>query len=97
MNKKICRKANCRARQLNKQLEKDVFGNRFWVKEIRKSYIDGIHYFMYELRDRKQPERNQIIGEWFNEFALLNFNDLWLKMNDFIITSDFWTTYKQKN
>ena len=44
---------------------------------------------MYELRDRKQPERNQIIGEWFNEFALLNFNDLWLKMNDFIITSDF--------
>lgn len=97
MNKKICRKVNRRARQLNRQLEKDVFGNRFWVKEIRKSYIYGIHYFMYELRDRKQPERNQIIGEWLNEFALLNFNDLWLKMNDFIITSDFWTTYKQKN
>ena len=41
MNKKICRKVNRRARQLNKQLEKDVFGNRFWVKEIRKSYIYG--------------------------------------------------------
>ena len=50
---------------------------------------------MYELRDRLQPERNQIINEWFNEFQLLKFNDLWLKMNDFIITSDFWKKYNK--
>lgn len=96
MNKKICRKVNRRARQLNKQLEQDVFGNRFWVREIRKSYIDGIHYFMYELKDREQPERDVVIGEWFNEFALLKFNDLWLRMNDFIIGSDFWQKYNNK-
>ena len=44
---------------------------------------------MYELRDREQPNRNEVIPEWFNEFQLLKFNDLWLKMNDFIIASDF--------
>ena len=95
MNKKICRKVNKRARQLNKQLANDVFGNRFWVRQVRKQYIDGIHYFQYELRDRLQPERNKIICGWFNEFNLLTFNDLWIEMNDFIITSDFWKTYKK--
>lgn len=95
MNKKICRKVNRRARQLNKQLNQDVFGNRFWIKEVNKQYLNGIHYFMYELRDRLQPERNQIINEWFNEFQLLKFNDLWIKMNDFIITSDFWKKYNK--
>ena len=38
MNRKICKKVNRRARKLNKQLMQDVFGDRFWVKEVQKSY-----------------------------------------------------------
>lgn len=94
MNRKICKKVNRRVRKLNKQLMQDVFGDRFWVKEVQKSYKDDIHYFMYELRDRKEPERNKLIG-WFTEFSLLTFNDLWLEMNNFIVTSDFWKTYNK--
>lgn len=96
MNKKVCRKVNRRARELNKQLKQDVFGNRFWIREYCKQYVNDVHYFMYELRDREQPNRNEVIPEWFNEFQLLKFNDLWLKMNDFIIGSDFWDKYRNK-
>lgn len=97
MNKKICRKVNHRVRQLNKQLKQDVFGNRFWVREVQKQYNDGIYYFLYELRDREQPERNRIVKSgWLTEFALLKFNNLWLDMNDFIVTSDFWQKYRNK-
>ena len=95
MNKKICRKVNRRARQLNKQLAQDVFGNRFWVRQVQKQYKNDIHYFQYELRDRLQPERNRLVSGWLSEFALITFNDLWLEMNDFIITSDFWKTYNK--
>jgi hypothetical protein len=94
VNRKICKKVNNRAKQLNKQLKQDIFGTRFWIKEVQKSYKDNIHYFLYELRDREQPERNEIIG-WFSEFELLTFCNLWLKMNDFIITSDFWQKQKE--
>lgn len=95
MNRKICRKVNQRARQLNEQLKRDVFGNRFWVRQVQKQYRDDIHYFQYELRDRLQPERNRLIGRWFSEFELITFNDLAIEMNDFIITSDFWKTYNK--
>ena len=95
MNKKICRKVNRRARQLNKQLANDVFGNRFWVRQVQKQYKDDVHYFLYELRDRLQPERNRLVPGWLSEFAIMTFNDLAIEMNDFIITSDFWQTYKK--
>lgn len=94
MNKKICRKVNRRARQLNKQLAQDVFGNRFWVRQVQKQYKNDIHYFQYELVDNLQPERNRLL-HWLTEFSLITFNDLWIEMNDFIITSDFWKTYNK--
>lgn len=94
MNKKICRKVNRRARQLNKQLAQDVFGNRFWVRQVQKQYKNDIHYFQYELVDNLQPERNRLL-HWLTEFSLITFNDLWMEMNDFIITSDFWKTYNK--
>ena len=94
MNKKICRKVNRRARQLNKQLAQDVFGNRFWVRQVQKQYKNDIHYFQYELIDNLQPERNKLL-HWLTEFSLITFNDLWIEMNDFIITSDFWKTYNK--
>ena len=93
MNKKICRRVNRRARQLNKQLAQDVFGNRFWVRQVQKQYKNDIHYFQYELVDNLQPERNRLLY-WLTEFSLITFNDLWIEMNDFIITSDFWKNYK---
>ena len=94
MNKKICRKVNRRARQLNKQLAQDVFGKRFWVRQVQKQYKNDIHYFQYELIDNLQPERNRLL-HWLTEFSLITFNDLWIEMNDFIITSDFWKTYNK--
>lgn len=84
------KKINRIVRQLNKQLQKDVFGTRFWARQYRKSNKDGITFYMYELCDRLQPERNKICG-WYSEFEMLTFRPLHIEINDFIVTSDFWT------
>lgn len=96
MKTKWEKKLNNKVKNLNRKLEKDVFGNRFWLKQVRKSKgTDGIFYFMYELRDRVQPERNKLINGWFTEYSIFNFSELVGAMNDFIITSDFWENYKK--
>lgn len=96
-NKKIDRKINARVRSLNNQLKQDVFGDRFWVRQKQKIETDGIRYYLYELCDREEPQRNRIIDRgWLTDFSILTFQDLWLEMNSFIVTSDFWTQYNEK-
>ena len=97
MKTKSAKKINQIVRKLNKQLADDVFGTRFWARQIKKerSSDSDLTYYMYELCDRKEPERNKICG-WYSEFELLTFHPLHIEMNDFIITSDFWKNYHNK-
>ena len=70
MNKKVCRKVNRRARELNRQLEQDVFGNRFWIREYCKQYVNDVHYF---LCTNLEIENNLIEMKLFQN-GLMNFN-----------------------
>lgn len=95
---KVDKKVNREIKKLNKQLKDDVFGNRFWLRQYQKSYLDGINYYLYELCDREQPERNMIVTcGWLTSFAILKFHDLYLEMNNFIIESNFWELYHKNN
>lgn len=88
------KKINRIARELNEQLAHDVFKDRFTVHQLKK--VRGTKYeiphYLYELRDKAQPERNRLIG-WVNVYSGRRI--LFLQMNDFIIESDFWE--KQNN
>ena len=88
------RLVNRNVKKLNRQLAQDVFGNRFYARQIRKSKGDGVMYYMYELCDREQPNRNRIVP-WETAFAIDILNKIWTEMNDFIVTSDFWEKYRQ--
>ena len=87
------RLVNRNVKKLNMQLAQDVFGNRFYARQIRKSKGDGVMYYMYELCDREQPNRNRIVP-WETAFAIDILNKIWTEMNEFIVTSDFWEKYR---
>lgn len=90
---KIDKLVNRKARKFNKELEQDVFNNRFWVRQYQKARVDGLEYYLYELRDREQPERNRVIRGWLLGCSHFFMNDIFEEMNDFIIKSDFWEQY----
>jgi len=91
---KMDKKVNAVARKLNKQLAADVFGTRFQIKQIQKARsYSGWEYYLYELVDVDQPERNKIIP-WQSGFSIINFSPLHMEMNNFIIQSDFWKKYR---
>jgi hypothetical protein len=90
------KKVNRNIKKLNAQLLHDVFGNRFWARQVQKARgVDGIEYFLYELCDREQPERNMLL-HWNNYWEICSSYKVWEEMNNFIITSDFWTKYWEK-
>lgn len=90
------KKVNSNIKKLNSQLLHDVFGDRFWARQVQKARgVDGIEYFLYELCDREQPERNTIV-HWANYWEICSSYKVWEEMNNFIITSDFWTKYWEK-
>lgn len=88
------RKVNREVRHFNKVLEKDVFGKRFTVHQVRKSRSEGMTWFLYELIDNEQPERNYLIPGWLNEFDYMR--RIWEEMNNFIVYSNFWSIYHNK-
>ena len=87
------RLVNRNVKKLNRQLAQDVFGDRFYARQIRKSKGDGVMYYMYELCDREQPNRNRIVPRE-TAFAIDILNKIWTEMNEFIVTSDFWEKYR---
>lgn len=89
------RQVNRNIKKLNKQLREDVFGDRFYARQVQKGRGDGIMYYMYELCDREQPERNTIVP-WETAFGICKFNKIWQAMNDFIVSSDFWEKYRNE-
>lgn len=88
------KKVNRNVKKLNKQIREDVFGSRFEARQIKKSKNDGIHYYQYMLIDNEQPERNEIL-KWYSASEIYLFNKLFIDMNNFIITSDFWSKYNK--
>jgi len=89
------KKVNRNVKRLNRQLLNDVFGDRFWARQVQKSKADGIEYYLYELCDREQPERNELVHGWLNYWEICSSYKIWEAMNNFIITSDFWTKYNE--
>lgn len=88
------RMVNRVVRQFNRELQDDVFGDRFQVYQYQKARYNGMSWFLYELRDKAQPQRNYIIPGWFNEFDFKR--RIYEAMNDFIVHSDFWSKYHNK-
>lgn len=91
MKTKADKRVNRIARLLNRQLQNDVYGDRFFVRQVRKgSFIDcrDIHYYCYMFCDKKCPERNVI--RICDEFEIINTNKLNIMMSSFIVESDFW-------
>ena len=94
MKTKAEKMVNRRVRAFNRELRRDVFGDRFQVYQYQKARSDGMSWFLYELRDKEQPERNCIVHGWLNEFDFQR--RIWEEMNDFIIYSNFWSKYHNK-
>lgn len=83
----VDKKVNKRIRTLNKQIKNDVFGDRFYTRQIKKQRLDGVQYYQYAFIDNENP-KSTIYGH-YNEFEILMFNDPWMKMNELIVNSDF--------
>lgn len=88
------KKVNKEIRNMNRILERDVYGNRFWARQVRKEKREGIEYYQYELLDRQCPERNKVLDGWFDFAEILISRKVFQAMNDFIVASNFWKEYK---
>jgi hypothetical protein len=90
---KTDKRINKIVKQINRELKQDVFGDRFWLKQIRKTRVDGLNYYLYELKDRQEPNRDSYTKSWIwgeSQFVISSFNE---SINDFIVRSDFWAKY----
>ena len=94
---KTDKRVNRCIKQLNKQLREDVFGDRFYARQYQKAYVDGLSYYLYELIDREQPERNRLIRHWLWSGEIIHSKKVHLEMNDFIVTSNFWEKYWEQH
>ena len=88
------KKLNRRVKEFNKALAADVFKDRFWFRQVKKVRGEGeLMYYLYEMKDRLEPERDTIISHWIWGGSQFIAADLFAEMNDFIINSDFWHLY----
>jgi len=87
------KKVNKKVKEFNKALKQDLFKDRFWVRQYQKARVDGSNYYLYELMDRIQPERNQVIREWMRGESPFFMSKIYEEMNNFIVFSDFWEKY----
>lgn len=91
---KTDKKVNRLVRNINKQLKADVFRDRFWVRQMQKAKVDGMEYYLYEMKDRLEPNRDSIIAEgWIWGGSHFFVSSIYEAMNDFIVKSDFWSKY----
>ena len=80
-------------KKINRDLIADVFNDRFWVRQCQKARVNDIDYFLYELKDRKDPSRDLVISKWITIYDAARI--LYEELNNFIISSNFWETYKK--
>lgn len=85
-------------RNLNRQLQRDCFRDRFSVRMVSKhGYVDihEIHYYKFEFIDKKCPERNfEVI---YDQGDVIWRARLHYEMNKFIVESDFWSTFDRES
>lgn len=93
---KVLKRANNLTKRLNRQLNRDVFGDRFYAHEVKRAHIEEIDFIQYELIDREHPERNKLLP-WMDIFEITISKKVWVEMNDFITSSDFWRKYHEVN
>ena len=59
---KTDKRVNKIVRQINKKLKEDVFGDRFSLHQLKKARGEcSSQYYLYEMRDQLEPNRNYII------------------------------------
>ena len=97
MKNKSDKRVNQHVKKLNKLLKEDVFGYRFFIRQYRKARADNLNYYLYELIDNECSERNKVINEWLWEGDITCSNKLYIYVNNFIVTSDFWEKYWDKH
>lgn len=92
---KLDKKVNKRVRIINKQLKEDVFNGRFWIRQIQKAKdANGTQYYLYEMRDRKCPNRNSLVSYgWIRGDDIFLAAHIYEAINDFIVRSSFWSIY----
>jgi len=91
------RKVNREIKSMNRVLERDVYGNRFWARQFRKAKADGIEFYQYELCDRQCPDRNKVLEPWYDFAEIIISKKIFQEMNNFIAASGFWQEYKNSN
>ena len=103
---KIRKRVRSVVRHLNRQMQKDVFKDRFWIEitgqEIRP-WADNSGWnarFRIAFHDRKNPERDY---EYWFEPTFILYSGMFAggrhvdsDLNDFIVKSDFWENYKKQ-
>lgn len=97
MKSKTDKKVNRVVKRLNRELKEDVFGDRFWCRQVAKLKADDVEHYIYELKDREDPSRDRVIRGWLSGFEIITFHTLAMEMNDFIVTSNFWEEFKRKH
>ncbi|MGN0992950.1 MAG: hypothetical protein ACI4PE_03425 [Bacilli bacterium] len=93
---KVDKKINRIAKRLNRELKKDVFGDRFWIKQVARQRGDyeGCFYYLYELKDRLEPNRDTLFSKgWIWGSSQFLVSEFYEEVNDFIVRSDFWSKY----
>lgn len=103
MKTNVDKRVNKIVRKINRELKADVFGDRFWIRQFQKAKNDeGMQYYLYEMRDRLEPNRNSLIAEgWIWGESQFFASTIYEAINDFIVKSDFWSkhngsSYNQK-
>lgn len=103
--RKLIRKINRVVRKMNRSLRNDVFKDRFSVVVLNKDirpYSDHSGWdahFLIEFRDEAQPNRNY--AYWFEPHFIIysgffaGGRHVDTDLNDFIVRSDFWETYRR--
>lgn len=105
--RKIQRKVRACVRHINKQLQKDVFGDRFWIEIVGnqiRPWSDNSGwdaYFGIAFHDRENPERDFFY--WYSPHNII-YSGLFAggrymdsDLNDFIVKSDFWEKYRAQH
>ena len=101
---KIRRRVRATVRHINRNLRKDVFGDRFWIEIVEqhiKPWPDNSGweaYFRIAFHDRENPERDY--DYWFEPHFII-YSGLFSggrhmddDLNNFIVNSDFWEKYR---
>lgn len=99
--KKHQRRLNRYIRKVNKRISDDIFGDRFYIHQKEAywtKYEDnsgGKLFVVLELVDKKY-NKTLTFADGDNHLCHWGGTELFLKMNNWIIESDFWDDYRNK-